>query len=84
MAAYFLNLLDLAFTLHALRHGAVELNPLMRSIPTMLAWKIGAMGVLCCGLELLSIKYQVAQRGLKACTAVYAAVNLWHILNIWR
>ena len=28
--AYALNLLDLFFTLWALRHGAVELNPLMR------------------------------------------------------
>ena len=82
MILYFLNIMDLAFTLHALRHGAAELNPLMRSIPNMLAWKVGVMGVLCCGLELLAIKYQVARRGLKVCTAIYAAVNVWHLAGI--
>jgi hypothetical protein len=79
-----LNLLDLGFTLYALCHGATELNPLMRSLPTMLAWKVGMMWALCYVLELLAIKYQVARRGLKICTVIYAAVNVWHFVSILR
>ena len=84
MAAYLLNLLDLGFTLHALRHGAWEVNPLMQSVPVMLAWKVGVVGLLCCGLELLDTKYQAEKWGLRFCTVVYAAVDLWHIYNILR
>lgn len=84
MASYLLNLIDLGFTLHALRHGAWEANPLMRSVSVMLAWKVGVVGLLCCALEILAIKYQVAKWGLRICTAVYGAVNLWHIYNIFR
>ena len=47
MTAYLLNLTDLAFTLHALSHGAVELNPLMRSVPVMIAYKVVGVGALC-------------------------------------
>ena len=79
---YILNLLDIGFTLHALRHGACEVNPLMQSVPVMLAWTVGIVGLLCCVLEILAIKYQVAKWGLRFCTAVYAAVDLWHIVNI--
>ena len=35
MTAYLLNLLDLAFTLYALSHGATELNPAMRCVPIL-------------------------------------------------
>lgn len=83
MAAYLLNLLDLGFTLHALRHGAWEVNPLMQSVPVMLAWKVGVVGLLCCGLEILAIKHPAARWGLRICAAVYGAVNLWHIYNIF-
>lgn len=83
MTAYVLNLLDLGFTLHALRHGACEVNPLMRSVPVMLAWKVGIVGLLCCGLEILATKYRTARWGLRFCAAVYVAVNLWHIFNIF-
>ena len=37
---YTLNLIDLSLTLYALHHGGVELNPLMRSIPVMVGWKV--------------------------------------------
>ena len=47
MTAYILNLLDLAFTLHALSHGATECNPLMRCVPIMVAYKVLAVGGLC-------------------------------------
>ena len=82
MTAYVLNLIDLAFTLHAIKHGAVELNPLMRSVSVLLGWKVGVAGLLYCCLEMLAFKYQVARRGLNFLAAVYAAVNLWHIVNI--
>ena len=82
MTAYVLNLIDLAFTLHALGHGAVELNPLMRSVSVLLGWKVGVAGLLCCCLEILAIKYQVAKWGLRICTAVFAVINIWHIINI--
>jgi hypothetical protein len=83
MIAYLLNILDLIFTLHALRHGAVELNPLMQSVPVMLAWKVGVVGLLCCVLEILATRYRSARWGLRGCAAVFAAVDLWHIVNIF-
>ena len=79
---YILNLLDLCFTLHALRHGAWEVNPLMQSVPVMLAWKVGVEGMLWCCLKMLSTRYRSARWGLRFCTAIYAVVDLWHIVNI--
>lgn len=38
--AYALNLIDLSCTLWALRHGAVELNPLMREVTVMVGYKV--------------------------------------------
>lgn len=83
MTAYILNLFDLAFTLHALRHGAWEANPLMQSVPFMLGWKVGVVGLLCCALEILATRYRSARWGLRVSAAVYAVVNLWHILNLY-
>ena len=87
MAAYILNLIDLCFTLHALRHGAEELNPFMRNIPVMIAYKVVIIG----GVALWLSKRQepTARFGCSAVTAVYAAVDLWHIINLillnnWR
>ena len=84
MAAYLLNLLDLGFTIHALSHGAAELNPIMRCVPIMIAYKVFVIGAICWGLHRLR-EYRLARFGLKFATAVYAAVDLWHIFNIlWR
>lgn len=82
MTTYVLNLLDLAFTLRALSHGAVELNPLMRCVPVMIVYKVIGMGLL---LRWISPRQEpVARYGLKVITALYAAVDLWHIYNlIW-
>lgn len=77
---YTLNLLDLSFTFHALKYGAVELNPLMRSIPVMVFCKVVVVGVLCLFLE--SRPEPLARWGLRIGTVVYAAVNVWHIVNI--
>lgn len=80
MTAYILNLLDLAFTLHALGHGAVELNPLMRCVPLMIVYKTVILGALLGWLARRCDK--LSRFGLRACTAAYGAVVLWHILNL--
>lgn len=81
MTAYILNLLDLAFTLHALRHGAVELNPLMQCVPVQIFCKVFVVGAL---LGWLARRDEpIARRGLMVITAVFAAVDLWHIYFIF-
>ena len=77
---YTLNLFDLAFTLHALKYGACELNPLMRNIPVMVFVKVFIVGLLCLFLE--SRTEPLARKGLWICTAAFVAVNIWHIVNI--
>lgn len=44
--AYALNLIDLSCTLWALHGGAVELNPLMRSVAVMVCYKVIIVWVL--------------------------------------
>ena len=82
MTAYLLNLFDLAFTLYALSHGARELNPLMQSVPIMIAYKVFVIGAICWVLHRLR-EYRLARFGLKFATALFAVVNLWHIFNIF-
>ena len=80
MIAYVLNLIDLFCTLWALRHGAVELNPLMRSVTVMVGYKIIIVGVL---LWWLSTRRERAARyALYVATVVYGAVDVYHIINI--
>ena len=78
MVLYLLNLFDLAFTLYALQLGAEELNPLMQSVPIMVFYKIVIVGLFCMILH----RYR-ARRALGVCAVVYAAVNIWHIINIF-
>lgn len=80
MTAYTLNLFDLAFTLHALRHGAAELNPFMRNVPGMILYKVFIVGALCWWLG--KRRDKLSRFGLGICTAAFAAVVLWHIVNI--
>ena len=77
MNAYVLNLFDLALTLYALSIGCTELNPSMRSVPLMVAYKGIGVGVLCWVLQ-----HYGARRGLRLCTAVYAAVCAYHLYGI--
>ena len=80
MIAYTLNLLDLFCTLWALRHGAVELNPLMRSVTVMVGYKVVIVGAL---LWWLSRQQERAARyALYVATVVYGAVDVYHIINI--
>lgn len=80
MIAYLLNLLDLAFTLHALKHGAVEANPLMQSVPIMIAYKVIIVGALCWWLK--KQNGSIARLGLCVCAAVFAVVNIYHVINL--
>lgn len=80
--AYTLNLLDLFCTLWALRHGAVELNPLMREVTVMVGYKVVIVGAL---LWWLSTRRERAARyALYVAAAVYGAVDVYHIINILR
>ena len=82
MIAYILNLLDLFCTLWALRHGAVELNPLMRNVTMMVSYKVVIVGAL---LWWLSTRRERAARyALYVAAVVYGAVDVYHIINILR
>ena len=80
MTAYILNIFDLLFTLFALSHGAVELNPLMKSVPIMIVSKIFVVGALCWWLGKRQEK--IAKVGLWIVTAYFAIINAWHIWNL--
>lgn len=80
--AYALNLIDLSCTLWALRHGAVELNPLMRSVPVMVGYKV----IIVWGLLwwLSTRRKRAARYALYVAAAVYGAVDVYHMINILR
>ena len=78
--AYTLNLLDLFCTLWALRHGAVELNPLMREVTVMVGYKVIIVWAL---LRWLSTRRERAARyALYVAAVVYGAVCLWHAIGL--
>lgn len=78
--AYVLNLIDLSCTLWALHGGAVELNPLMRSVPVMVGYKVVIVWTL---LWWLSTRRERAARyALYVAAVVYGAVDVYHIINI--
>ena len=78
--AYALNLIDLSCTLWALRHGAVELNPLMRSVPVMVCYKVIVVWGLLWWLSLR--RERSARYALYVAAVVYGAVDLYHVINI--
>lgn len=78
--AYALNLLDLFCTLWALRHGAVELNPLMASVPVMVVYKIVVVGALLWWLS--RQRERAARYALYVAAVVYGAVDVYHMINI--
>lgn len=83
MTPYILNLLDLAFTLYALSHGGVELNPFMQCVPVMIIYKVFVVGALCGALHhFANFGNLAARRGLQICTAVYVLTNINHIVNL--
>lgn len=78
--AYALNLIDLSCTLWALHGGAVELNPLMRSVTVMMFYKVIIVGVLLWWLS--RQRERAARYALYVATVVYGAVDVYHIINI--
>lgn len=76
---YPLNLLDLTFTLYAINHGALELNPLMRCVPFMVFYKVVIVGVACWWLHRCNAVWS-----LRFLTAVYAAVNIYHLIGVMQ
>lgn len=80
MIAYALNLIDLSCTLWALRHGAVELNPLMREVTVMVGYKV----VIVWGLLwwLSRQRERAARYALYVAAVVYGAVDVYHMINI--
>ena len=78
--AYILNLLDLFCTLWALRHGAVELNQLMREVTVMVGYKV----IIVWGLLwwLSTRRERVARYALYVAAVVYGAVDVYHMINI--
>lgn len=82
MVAYVLNLLDLFFTLWALRRGAVELNPLMREVTVMVGYKVVIVWALLWWLSLR--RERSARYALYVAAVVYGAVDLYHAVNLLR
>lgn len=80
MTAYALNLFDLLCTLYAQSMGAEELNPLMQSVPVLVAYKVIIVGGL---LWWLSGRPERAARiGLQICTAVYGLLAVYHVVGL--
>lgn len=80
--AYALNLIDLSCTLWALHGGAVELNPLMRSVPVMVCYKVIIVGALLWWLS--RQRERAARYALYVAAVVYGVVDVYHIINILR
>lgn len=80
IAVYVLNLLDLFCTLWALRHGAVELNPLMREVTVMVCYKVIIVWALLWWLS--RQRERAARYALYVAAVVYGAVDVYHIINI--
>lgn len=78
--AYALNLIDLFCTLWALRHGAVELNPLMREVTVMVGYKVVIVGALLWWLS--TRRKRAARYALYVAAVVYGAVDVYHMINI--
>ena len=80
MIAYILNILDLAFTLLALRLGCTELNPLMQSVPVLVVYKVIIVGGLLWWLS--GRPERTARIGQLICTVVYAALVVYHAVGL--
>ena len=78
MIAYLLNLIDLACTLYALRIDAVELNPMMASVPVMVVYKLVVVGLLAAWLS--RRREKLARIGLRLCTAAYTILACYHVI----
>ena len=78
MTSYTLNLCDLLCTLYAVRLGAMELNPLMASVPVMVVYKLVVVGLLAAWLSRRGAR--LARLGLRLCTAAYTILACYHVI----
>ena len=81
VSAYVLNLIDLACTLTALHLGAMELNPLMSSVPVMVVYKLVVVGLLAAWLS--RRREKLARIGLILGVAVYVALDMYHCVGLF-
>lgn len=81
MTLYTLNILDLIFTLYARYNGIAEVNPFLQSVPFMIAYKVIVIGALCYWLDKQTTQF--AKYGMAILIAVYTALDVWHILNLF-
>ena len=87
MTVYILNLLDMAITLHALEHGARELNPIVNWMigvhPLLFVFsKVVLVGVVLWWLNRESQTEPLARWGMKFLTGLYWLLTLWHFVNL--
>ena len=88
MTIYILNRLDMAITLHALEHGARELNPIVDWMigvhPLLFVFsKVVLVGVVLWWLNRESQTEPLARWGLKFLAALYGLAAMWHIVNLF-
>lgn len=78
---YILNLIDLFFTMIALRIGVEEMNPLMCSLRFTIIYKVIIVKVL---LQLLSNrKEQIVKYALCFFALLYTILDIYHVVNIF-
>ena len=84
MTAPILNLFDTACTIYAVNRGGVELNPFMRCLLQYPVAFIGYKHLVVGGLLwwLSQREERLAVIGLRVCTAVYAALCIYHIFGL--
>lgn len=78
VTVYLHNLFDLACTLLAIRLGAVELNPLMASVPVMVVYKLAVVSLLAAWLS--RRREKLARIGLRLCTMAYTILACYHVI----
>ncbi len=88
MIAYILNIFDLFATYYILDIGGMELNPIVRGMmgvhPLLFpVCKFFLAGVLIRWLHKQAKTHKQAKSGLAIVTVYYAALAVWHIINIF-
>ena len=78
---YILNLIDLFFTMIALRIGVEEMNPLMCSLSITIIYKVIIVKVL---LQFLSNrKERIVKYALYFSALLYMILDIYHVVNIF-
>jgi hypothetical protein len=82
-----LNVLDLGLTLHLIEGGAVEMNPIMRSLlDAGWLWAVGFKAVLTVGVAAglwLGRRHQLVRRVGVAFVTLFVAIIAYELIDIW-